>query len=255
MSFVPSSEIPWWPKGPPYDPPCSIHGAQCACEALDKMIGGVVTCKMLWDEEEEERSFTPYQTICRHREKEEFFTKGLEDAFTEAERACRAGLEGPDPTLEMYERSRGITKEESDGVTRVISRMVEEQRVKNPITGGEKGQKLARLDLVPARPLWELAEHYGKGAHKYSERNWEKGYDWSLSYQAAMRHLLKFWQGERWEYDPETGYYMDHLAAAAFHIFALMEFGHTHPELDNRPGGESREDGNVSPGPDGPGEG
>lgn len=115
-----------------------------------------------------------------------------------------------------------------------------EQRIKDPTTGGEKGQKLARFDLVPPRPLWALAEHYGKGARKYAERNWERGYSWSLSYQAAMRHLNKFWQGEDYEFEPDPTARilipMDHLAAAAFHIFALMEFRLTHPELDNRPG-------------------
>ena len=101
----------------------------------------------------------------------------------------------------------------------------------NATTGGKKGQKLPRFDLIPVRPLWELAEHYGRGAAKYEERNWERGYEWSLSFAAMMRHALQFWNGE--DVDPETG--SAHLAAVAFHAFALMEYGHTHPELDDRP--------------------
>ncbi len=65
----------------------------------------------------------------------------------------------------------------------------EEVRIVNETTGGEKGQKLARFDLIPIGPLTRLAEHYGKGAAKYADRNWELGYDWSLSYGALMRHL------------------------------------------------------------------
>jgi len=101
-------------------------------------------------------------------------------------------------------------------------------------TGGQKGQKLARYDLVPVGPLKALAEHYGRGASKYDDRNWERGYRWSLSYAAAMRHLTQFWSGEDWDDDP----IMDrshHLDAAIFHLMALREFTTTHPELDNRP--------------------
>lgn len=106
-----------------------------------------------------------------------------------------------------------------------------EVRVTDPKTGGQKGQKLARFDLLPVGPLTQIAEVYGKGAQKYAERNWERGYDWSLSYAALQRHLTAFWGGE--DFDPELG--TNHLANAAFHVLALLEFGKTHPELDNRP--------------------
>ncbi len=106
-----------------------------------------------------------------------------------------------------------------------------EVRVVNEATGGEKGQKLARFDLIPAHPLWLLAEHYGRGARKYADRNWERGYDWSLSFQAMQRHAWLYWQGE--DIDPETG--SPHLVAVAWHAFALLEYARTHPDLDNRP--------------------
>lgn len=107
----------------------------------------------------------------------------------------------------------------------------EEIRVTNEKTGGEKGSKIERYDLVPVDPLRWLATLYGKGAAKYSERNWEKGYDWSLSYAAMQRHLNAFWEGQ--DFDEETG--VPHLTNAAFHAFALVTFMTTHPELDNRP--------------------
>jgi hypothetical protein len=105
-----------------------------------------------------------------------------------------------------------------------------ETRVTNEKTGGQKGQKLARMDLVPVQPLWELAEHYGKGAKKYSDNNWRKGVAWSLNYSAALRHLALFWKGE--DIDPET--LSQHVIAAAWHCFALAEYSRTHPELDDR---------------------
>lgn len=98
-------------------------------------------------------------------------------------------------------------------------------------TGGQKGQKQARYDLIPAAPLRELAKLYGKGAEKYADRNWELGYDWSLSFAALNRHLWLFWMGE--DLDEETG--LPHLASVMFHAMALLEFMSTHPEFDNRP--------------------
>lgn len=109
--------------------------------------------------------------------------------------------------------------------------MTTEVRMVDPDTGAAKGSKLARFDLIPAKPLWELAEHYGKGCAKYSSRNWERGYDWSLSFAACMRHLQQFWAGE--DIDPETG--SKHVIAAAWHALAMAEFMETHPEKDDRP--------------------
>ena len=96
----------------------------------------------------------------------------------------------------------------------------QEVRVIDPKSGGEKGSKLARFSLIPPEFLWALAEHYGKGAHKYSERNWEKGYKWSLTVDAMERHWNQFKLGE--SIDPETGSH--HLIAAAWHCIALFIF-------------------------------
>lgn len=98
-------------------------------------------------------------------------------------------------------------------------------------TGAEKGSKLERYDLIPAEPLRLLARHYGRGAEKYAERNWERGYGWHLSYAALNRHLWAFWNGEGT--DEETG--SPHMVAVAWHAFALLEFAHKHPDFDTRP--------------------
>lgn len=114
-----------------------------------------------------------------------------------------------------------------------------ETRITNPLTGGQKGSKQARYDLLPVGPLRQVAEHYGAGAEKYEDRNWEKGYDWSLSYAALQRHLNAWWDGE--DLDPEMG--SNHLTAVIFHALALLEWTDTHPELDDRPvrGGKNTE--------------
>jgi hypothetical protein len=95
-----------------------------------------------------------------------------------------------------------------------------EVRVTDPDTGGEKGQKLARFDLIPKDFLWAFAEHYGKGAEKYEERNWERGYKWSLSFAALQRHANTLEMGE--DLDPETESH--HALAIAWHAAALFCF-------------------------------
>lgn len=113
-----------------------------------------------------------------------------------------------------------------DGVARKLEdsclniRCQGEVRVKDPKTGGEKGQKLARFSLIPSEFLWALAEHYGIGAHKYDDRNWERGYKWSLSLDASQRHLNQWILGE--DGDPETG--TSHLICAIWHLIALYIF-------------------------------
>lgn len=98
-------------------------------------------------------------------------------------------------------------------------------------TGGEKGSKLARYDLIPADVEEALAEHFGKGASKYEDRNWERGYNWSLSYASLRRHLAAFWRGE--DYD-EIGSL--HIVAALWHAVALAHFqlNEKYHEFDNR---------------------
>jgi hypothetical protein len=98
-------------------------------------------------------------------------------------------------------------------------------------TGGEKGTKVERHDLIPEHPLRTLATLYGRGAAKYEDRNWERGYEWSKSYAALQRHAHAFWSGE--DIDPEMG--LPHIIAVAWHAFALAEFMERHPDFDDRP--------------------
>lgn len=99
-------------------------------------------------------------------------------------------------------------------------------------TGGQKGSKLARFDLIPAEPLWKLAEHYGIGAMKYDDNNWRLGYDWKYSYAALQRHATAWWEGQEFGYETfahrETGeeitVEINHMIAVAWHAFALYWF-------------------------------
>jgi len=98
--------------------------------------------------------------------------------------------------------------------------MSNEVRIVDPTTGGMKGRKPERYDLIPFDALDELARVYGVGATKYDDHNWLKGYKWSLSLGAMMRHVARFMCGE--DYDAESGCH--HLAHAAWHCFTIMTF-------------------------------
>lgn len=104
-------------------------------------------------------------------------------------------------------------------------------------TGGTKGRKLERYDLIPVGPLAAVAHHYGVGAAKYEDRNWERGFDWSLSYAALHRHLAAFWSGTEIDDDPTLAAPSLHLAAVVFHAFALLQFSaeDRYAEFDDRP--------------------
>lgn len=109
-------------------------------------------------------------------------------------------------------------------------RELEEVRVEDESTGGQKNQKIVRYDLVPPAPLDELARVYGMGAAKYSDTNYLRGYPWRLSIGALLRHVQAFNAGE--DYDPESG--LHHLAHAAWHCFGLMMFQWHELGEDNR---------------------
>jgi hypothetical protein len=128
-------------------------------------------------------------------------------------------------------------------------------------TGGQKGVKLERFDLIPAGPLAELALHYGRGARKYDPHQWRKGYEWSKSISALGRHFNDFIDGKDYDVCPESNEgcslttidgepfprgYTEHgntcynhtgshmMAAVAWHALLLLEFKDTHPEHDDR---------------------
>lgn len=100
-------------------------------------------------------------------------------------------------------------------------------------TGGEKGTKPERYDLIPVEAMASVARLYGVGARKYAEHNWRKGYEWSKSYAALQRHANAFWSGE--DYDPEfTEFPSPHLAGVIFHALTLITFMTEQPQFDDR---------------------
>lgn len=135
------------------------------------------------------------------------------------------------PALVQWAVAPPVTRHASELNEADIRTIAGEVRVVDPNTGGEKGSKLARFDLLPYDALHAVSEHFGRGAAKYEARNWERGYTWSLSYAAMQRHLAAWWQGET--NDEEFGW--SHLRAVVFHALALLTFELRGAGTDDRP--------------------
>lgn len=99
-------------------------------------------------------------------------------------------------------------------------------------TGAIREVKEERYDLIPTEPIRLLAVHYGRGAQKYEERNWEKGLPWSNMFNSARRHMDAWLNGQ--DIDPDPIMRAHHLVAAIWNLVGLVEFATTHPELDDR---------------------
>lgn len=83
-----------------------------------------------------------------------------------------------------------------------------------------------RFDLLPMCVLSRLAKHYEKGALKYAERNWEKGIPAHSFADSALRHLVKYLDGQRDE---------DHLIAAIWNLCGLAWTEEKRPEMMDIP--------------------
>lgn len=101
------------------------------------------------------------------------------------------------------------------------------------MSGGTKHDTgKARWDLVPWDAVGAFVDVLTLGAAKYTDRNWEKGIQYSRLFAATQRHLIAWWEGQ--DTDPESG--RSHLAHAVCNGLFLLAFvrrGRT--ELDDRP--------------------
>jgi Domain of unknown function (DUF5664) len=88
-----------------------------------------------------------------------------------------------------------------------------------------------RLDLIPPEVIFSLGKVLTKGAEKYIDRNWEKGFRYGRVYAALQRHLNSWWSGETT--DPETGY--SHLWHALANLTFLIVFEIRGIGQDDRP--------------------
>lgn len=77
-----------------------------------------------------------------------------------------------------------------------------------------------KLSFVARTLLIAIASVMAPGAVKYGRDNWKGGMLWSRPYDALLRHLTAWWDGEN--KDPESG--MSHLWHAACELMFLVEY-------------------------------
>ncbi len=94
--------------------------------------------------------------------------------------------------------------------------MADEQVMKFE-SGAERTVKTGkgRYDLIPPWALKRLARVYEVGGLMRGDRNWEKGIPFSRCLDSVLRHTEQYLAGDESE---------DHLAQAAFWLFAVMHF-------------------------------
>lgn len=83
-----------------------------------------------------------------------------------------------------------------------------------------------RFDLLPMCVLTRLAQHYEAGCLKYGDRNWETGIPCHSFADSAMRHLVKYMDGQTDE---------DHLIAAIWNLCGLAWNEEKRPDLMDIP--------------------
>ena len=81
-----------------------------------------------------------------------------------------------------------------------------------------------RYDLISPFGLRRLAMTYAEGAEEYDDHNWRKGMPFSTLFNHIMEHLTLYLAGEEGE---------DHLAHAAWGLFAMMEQEETMPGMND----------------------
>ena len=88
-----------------------------------------------------------------------------------------------------------------------------------PATGRKDDSGKLRWSLMPWDAAQQIMDVLEFGARKYAENNWQRVPGARQRYfDAAMRHLIAWWQGER--NDPESG--LHHLAHCACCVLFLI---------------------------------
>lgn len=94
------------------------------------------------------------------------------------------------------------------------------------------GVRKLPIGLVPSTGINLAAVAFLEGAMKYGRYNWRvAGVKTSIYYDAAMRHMEKYWNGEECDWETEV----PHLASALACIMIIVDAKACHKLADDRP--------------------
>jgi hypothetical protein len=96
------------------------------------------------------------------------------------------------------------------------------------------GIRKVPMSVVPANVLAEVAAALMEGASKYGRHNYrEVGVRASVYYDAAMRHLMAWWEGE--DLDPDTANTISHITKTISALVVLRDSMMQENWTDDRP--------------------
>lgn len=94
------------------------------------------------------------------------------------------------------------------------------------------GIRKAPMSTLPANVMAEIGVAMLEGASKYGRHNYRAvGVRASVYYDATMRHLMSWWEGE--DTDPDSG--MSHIVKAMASLAVLRDAMHQGMLTDDRP--------------------
>lgn len=94
------------------------------------------------------------------------------------------------------------------------------------------GSRKAPLSCVPMNVIAEIGVAMAEGAAKYGRHNWRgAGIRSSVYFDAAMRHLIAYWEGE--DIDPESG--VSHLTKLLAGVVVWRDAQSRGMCIDDRP--------------------
>lgn len=105
--------------------------------------------------------------------------------------------------------------------------MSDETQKKNAIKFDQGKPDLSHISLELMEQVARVREF---GAKKYSRGNWKKGFKYTRSIAAALRHIMAFSEGQ--DNDPESG--LSHIAHALCCLEHLLNDIKNHPKNDDR---------------------
>lgn len=131
-------------------------------------------------------------------------------------------------TMCLYEYCSEACRKDAKKKESIINNHIQSSTV----DGGGKRFNTGKLsiELVPTSAIYAIADALQYGATKYEPNNWRRGMKWSVPYACAMRHLMKWFEGE--DRDEESG--REHLSHVIANVAMLIEYAETCKELDDR---------------------
>jgi hypothetical protein len=112
----------------------------------------------------------------------------------------------------------------------VVSTKTTDEKLTNP--KDMVGVRKAPMSTVPANVLAEIGVAMLEGSVKYGRHNYRAaGVRASVYYDAVMRHLMSWWEGE--DMDPDSG--MNHITKAVSCLVVLRDAQMQQMYTDDRP--------------------